>query len=81
MDVQDVCSALHVPMDHHEYSIHKLLLMLHVVLMHLELKSSIPRLLLIALTLLFPLFHFLFQSPALIVILLVIYRQHNLAET
>jgi hypothetical protein len=55
--------------------------MLHVVLMHLELKSSILVLLLVALMLLFPFCLFLLLSQVLINILLVVYCQHDLAKT
>jgi hypothetical protein len=72
---------MHVAMHHQEHCSHKLLLMLHVVLMHLELKSSILALLLIVLTSLFPLCLFLFLLQALINILLVIYHLDDLAKT
>ena len=80
-DVRDGCSAMHVPMHHQDHCSHKLLLMLHVVLMHLESKSSILALLHVELTPLFPLCLFLFLSQALIDILLVVYHQHDLAKT
>ena len=79
-DVQDGCLAMHVPMNNQEHCSHKLLLTLHGVLMHLELKSSILTLLLIPLALLFSFCLFLFLSQALTNILLVIYHQHDLAK-
>jgi len=66
---------------HQEHCSHKLLLMLHVVLMHLELKSSIPALLLIALTTFFPLCLFLFLLQAFMDILLFVYHRHDLVKT